>query len=264
MSTGKLIVGLCVIALAFVAAPIWGAAMVIGMLVVLWRWPGVGWQLWTLFLVGGLAVAVLSESAVSQTLVGSDRRPAMTAVATLPPAVVSATAVARQANDAYHRGTELWSAGDALAAIDAFTKAIDLRPNWSSAYNMRALARVSAGQLDAAQDDAQLAVEFDRSTWRVDTLDTRAYVLLKRGQHQAALADYNAVLAVPLDPPAASLLGRGIAFANLGQTEPARTDLNEGLRLAANLKLEVDPQLADLQAEAVRLIQTLPEANSPA
>lgn len=261
-STGKVIFGLCIIAVVFVASPVWAAVLLIGFLVVLWRWPGVGWLPWSLFLTGVLLLAVLSQPAVSTTLFSTRSRPMPTVVATLPPAVVTATAVARQADDAYDRGAKLWRAGESLTAVEAFTKAIDLRPNWSDAFNMRALARVSAGQLDAALEDARRAVELDRSASRVDTIDTRAYVLLKQGAYETALTDYESVMASPGEPPAASLLGRGIAFAKLGQPERARVDLEEGLRRAADLKLDLDPQLADLQSEAIRIIETLPEAKS--
>jgi tetratricopeptide (TPR) repeat protein len=261
-STGKLIFGLCVIALVFVASPVWSAVLLASCLVALWRWPGVRWLPWSLFFGGGLLLAVLSQPAVSTTLLGTRSRPSATVVATFPPAAAAATAVARQAEDVYDRGAERWHAGDSVAAIEAFTKTIDLRPDWGDAFNMRALARVSAGQIDAALDDARRAVYLDRSASRVDTIDTRAYVLLKRGAYEAALADYDAVMASPRELPAASLLGRGIVLSNLGQPERARKDLEEGLRLATDLKLDRDPQLADLESEAIRIIETLPEANS--
>jgi hypothetical protein len=135
-SEGKLIFGLCVIALVFVASPIWSAVLLVGVLVVLWRWPGVGWLPWSLFLVGVLLVAVLWQTTVSWVLVGTPARLMPTAVATLPPAAVTATAVAREASDAYERGAELWRTGDSLAAIEAFTKAIDRRPDWSEAIRL--------------------------------------------------------------------------------------------------------------------------------
>jgi tetratricopeptide (TPR) repeat protein len=267
-STAKVIVGMLAITLTFVVSPMWAAALLTAFVVVLWRWPGVGWLSWSILLGAGFVLAVLTQPGVTRSPFGGAPRSVPPAVATLPPhapAAATATVIARQvnaANEAYDRGVDLWHAGDSVAAIEALTRAIDMLPNWGDPYNLRALVRVSAGQFDAALDDAQSALDLDSSDSKIDTLDTRAYVLLKRGDYAAAQADYDAVLAAPGAPPAASLLGRGIVYAHLGQLEPARADLKEGLRLSGDL--EVDPQLADLKGEATRTMEIVPQAANSA
>jgi lipoprotein NlpI len=56
------------------------------------------------------------------------------------------------------------------------------------------------------------------------TLDTRALASLLKGDHSAALTDYEAILSLD-DKEYGALYGRGLARLRLGRTEPGRADI---------------------------------------
>jgi hypothetical protein len=66
VSTGKLMAGVVAIALAVIISPWWAAGLLILVLAVSKRWPGVGWWPWSLVLGGTLLLAVLGQQAISR------------------------------------------------------------------------------------------------------------------------------------------------------------------------------------------------------
>ena len=60
-SNVKVLTGLAAICVVVVIAPVWSGLMFLGFLFVLWRWPGIGWQPWSLLLGGALLLAVISQ-----------------------------------------------------------------------------------------------------------------------------------------------------------------------------------------------------------
>jgi tetratricopeptide (TPR) repeat protein len=58
------------------------------------------------------------------------------------------------------KGVERAEAGDVTDAVALFTKAIDMAPNYASAYNNRAQARRLQGDLDGAMEDLEYAIRY--------------------------------------------------------------------------------------------------------
>lgn len=137
-------------------------------------------------------------------------------------------------------GERKWERGDYQDALRDLSAALDARPGWSQALNLRALVRVSAGDLDGALGDAQSAVSAEPSYLY---LDTRAFVYFKLGRYHEAVADYDQVLSQRPRLPE-SLLGRGTVLFRLGDEVGARRDLWAGVPAGCNA--EKNPQLTDL------------------
>jgi hypothetical protein len=218
----------------------WGKVSVIGLLV--WLIP--------LGLLAGLAIWSPREQR------GPDSRATVFAAARATDTVVreatavaasratSAAAAAIGADRVYRRGLDRWRARDFAAAVDDLNFAIGLLPGSAPPYNIRALARAGLGDYEAALADADRAVGLDRDA---NNLDTRAYILLKRGRYHAAFADYRQVAGLKGETNliAANLLGRGLARAGFDDTAGAIADLEAGIRRAEGVTAP-DPQLADL------------------
>ncbi len=117
---------------------------------------------------------------------------------------------------------------DLEAAIDAYDKALDLKPDYAEAYNNRGVAKNDLRQYEAALTDLDEAMQLKPATSEIYNNRGNA----KRGlrQHQAALADYTE--AIRLKPDSAEAYNnRGVAKNDLRQYEAALVDLTEALRL---------------------------------
>jgi len=91
------------------------------------------------------------------------------------------------------------------------------------AYNSRCWVRMELGvELDKALDDCDEAV--DANDKDASFIDSRAWVYLRMGKPQKALADFNRGLAIKGDL-ASSLYGRGLVHLALGETSAAQADL---------------------------------------
>ena len=169
----------------------------------------------------------------------------------------TATAAAEQVLAQLKSATEKWLARDFEGALRDATRVIELAPNYAHGYNIRALTLAALGRYDQALQDAERAVRLEPS---FPTVDTRAWVNLKRRRYQEALADYErlAALGPEVQRSPFLLLGRGVALAGLGQVAPARADVEAGLRAVDETQrqtsLPPDPQLEDLIAEGRRIL----------
>ena len=158
---------------------------------------------------------------------------------------------------------------DLGAAIDAYTKAIELDPTLADAYNNRGTAKHKLGQHAAALADYNRAIELDPTL--AAAYNNRGTAKHKLGQHAAALADYNR--AIELNPTyAIAHNNRGNAKHKLGQHAAALTDLDRAIELDPTLAIAYDSRgevkhklgqhaaaLTDLD-RAIELDPTLAEA----
>ncbi|MBC8036302.1 MAG: hypothetical protein H7X89_03700 [Rhizobiales bacterium] len=126
-------------------------------------------------------------------------------------------------------------------AIADYGEAIRLDPQGLEAINMRCWARALWGaEFDLARADCDTAIKLSNS--RADYLDSRGLLGLKQGKFAEAWADYDAAQA-KVDPnsfyfrsdTAHYLYGRGIAALRMGRTAEGNADLQEALRLKANI-----------------------------
>jgi tetratricopeptide (TPR) repeat protein len=155
------------------------------------------------------------------------------------------------------RGLQRWQSGHFQGALDDYARALELAPNFAPVHNNRALVWVALGELDLALADAENAVHGGSDAGLPFTLATRGYVLYKRGDHEAALADFDASVERRSPPAATVLLGRGLTRLALGDRDGAREDLAEGVRSGENLP--PDPELDDLLPAARQALASLQE-----
>lgn len=117
------------------------------------------------------------------------------------------------------------------AALADYDTALRLNPNFAAAYYNRGNAERALGQYQAALTDYDKAL-------RLNPNDAEAYINRGNakdalGQHQAALADYDAALR--LNPNfATAYKNRGNAKHALGQHQAALADYDAALRLTPN------------------------------
>lgn len=88
-----------------------------------------------------------------------------------------------EATASFHRGELLANKNNFAGAIESFTKAISLKPNWADAYLQRGHARRMKGELDNAIEDYDKATELDPRITRNNRMSGQAYT--NHGQNLA-------------------------------------------------------------------------------
>jgi tetratricopeptide (TPR) repeat protein len=132
------------------------------------------------------------------------------------------------ATDWYRKGLSLAGAGNHHEAMEAFTKAIQLNPKYSSAYAARSAAYGMLGDHQQALADANRAIELDPK-------DAVAY--LNRGGAYGRLGNYQQLLedsnrAIRLDPKLAlAYYNRGNSYLRFGNYQQAIKDYNKAIEL---------------------------------
>ena len=144
-----------------------------------------------------------------------------------------------QLESAYHARASLYlRTGDTAAAVADDDRAIELRPDNGAFLRAGCYSHAVWGeQLDRglAQCNAAIRVE----PGETDTLNSRGLIHLRRGEFQAAFADFDAVVRADANS-AAALYGRGIARVRIGQSEAGRADI----RAAAAQDQDVESRYA--------------------
>lgn len=136
-----------------------------------------------------------------------------------------------------------WVLLDDQNALVDVEQALQLDPEYDDAYNHRALIFATQGKYEEALADVATALEL-RPTANADLLDTRGYIYLKDEQYEKAKADFEEIFSRGLEFPYA-LLGGGLAYAALEESDKALDLLERGLEEAKEIKAP-DPQMADL------------------
>lgn len=96
------------------------------------------------------------------------------------------------------RGNELAEEGRYEEAIEEYTKAIEIDPDYAAAYNNRGYAYDELGEYQQAIDDYTKAIEIDPDC--ADTYNNRGYTYRELGYGAEALADYEKVITLTDDP----------------------------------------------------------------
>jgi tetratricopeptide (TPR) repeat protein/predicted aspartyl protease len=105
------------------------------------------------------------------------------------------------------------------------------------AHNGRCWARVVLGiELDQALDDCDAAVNV--APKNASFLDSRAWVYLRQGKPNKALADFDRGLAIRADG-AWSLYGRGLAHLGLGDAQRGQADLAAARKLNPHIDADI-------------------------
>ncbi|MEH1820406.1 MAG: tetratricopeptide repeat protein [Nostoc sp.] len=137
----------------------------------------------------------------------------------------------KSAETYYNEGLEKYNNKDFRGAIEDYTQAIQINPNYAAAYINRGLARYDLGDNQAAIQDYNQAIQINPN-------DAAAYI--NRGSarsnledNQAAIQDYNQ--AIKINPNYANAYyGRGLARYNLGDNQAAIQDYNQAIQINPN------------------------------
>jgi serine/threonine protein kinase/Tfp pilus assembly protein PilF len=110
-----------------------------------------------------------------------------------------ATPAPVSAEESYERGRTLMEAKDYNGAVQAYDRAVELRPGWGEAYEGRANAYKSLTQCDAAVRDYTHAIQIRPKAAMLHLWRGQCYVALQ--QDDAALQDFNDALALKAEAP---------------------------------------------------------------
>ncbi len=123
----------------------------------------------------------------------------------------------------YNRGYSHFALRDYDGAVADYSAALAANPEMAVAYTNRCLARIVAGRDETgARADCRRAASLMPQS--ADVHETQAFLHLKLGEAQAALAEYEAALEIDDTRPIA-LYGRGLARQRLGDAAGAASDL---------------------------------------
>jgi len=128
----------------------------------------------------------------------------------------------------YDKGKDYFNEGKYQLAIDEFTTAIQLNPNYTEAYFMRGYVYDELYQYQRAIEDYDKAIQLDPHD--ASAYNNRGITYQKLGAYQRSIQDFNrAILLDPDDTLAYN--NRGIAYHNLGQYQRAIQDFDSGIQL---------------------------------
>lgn len=131
--------------------------------------------------------------------------------------------------DAYfYRGSVFLKQGGYDRAIEDFSKAISLNPDLAEAYMNRGIARMSKGDIDNAIVDYNQALKLNSTSGEVYL--NRGAAFLKKGDSDRALSDDTEAIRLVPDS-AEAYFGRGNVYDAKGQTDSAIADYNEAIKL---------------------------------
>ena len=129
-------------------------------------------------------------------------------------------------------------------AVDDFTKATGLKPDYADAYNSRGVVRQINGDDDLAIEDHSKAIQF-KSDY-AQAYNNRGIAYKSKGEFDRAIQDYKK--AIELKPDyAIAYVNRGNAYDDIGDLDHAIKDYDKAIR--------VNPQLADALLQPWQLPQ---------
>ena len=125
--------------------------------------------------------------------------------------------------------------GDIDAALEAHSKAIELKPDYTDAYIYRARIYSEQGAYEQAIADYTKAIELDPPNLTLPYME-RARTYYEQGAYEQAFADYDKV--IELSPGYKwAYYNRGNAYADMGNPEQAILDYSQAI--------ELDPDISD-------------------
>lgn len=127
-----------------------------------------------------------------------------------------------------NRGVARMKAGELQAAFADFSAAIQLHPRFDDAYSNRGFVRVELGQYDLAILDLNRAIELNPRS--ASAYSNRGTALMRKGESEQGLRDYNQC--VKLSPNRALYYhNRAAAYLDLKRFPEALADLKKCIKL---------------------------------
>jgi tetratricopeptide (TPR) repeat protein len=132
----------------------------------------------------------------------------------------------KDAAEQFNKAREREKAGDLLAAIAAYTRAIELDRNYADAYNNRAVVYMVQKDYPAALADLTRSLELAPSD---AAYNNRAGILFSQQKFEEAIDDYTA--GIHLKASAEAYANRGVAYEHTKRDELARADYDRAIEL---------------------------------
>lgn len=142
------------------------------------------------------------------------------------PQIIAQIIAQRNEADFVNRGLQRYRQGDVRGAIEDFSQALQLNPNYVQGYQARANLLSAQGNQQAAIADYSQALRLDAGF--VPAYIGRASAQSAQGNHEAAIDDYSRALKLNNNYVQA-YIGRSAAYAALKDFNRALNDLNQAL-----------------------------------
>lgn len=139
--------------------------------------------------------------------------------------------------------------GEIDSGIPLLNEAVKLDPDYSRAYYGLGHAYMAKGDPNSAMENFSLAIEHDPRNF--DALKFRGDILLKTGDWDGALADYDRARLITAD--SGVYFGRGVALSKKGRYSEAEE--------AYNVALELDPNDVNIYVNRGILFEELGKLN---
>ena len=136
-----------------------------------------------------------------------------------------------QANEWVEKGNKYFLTKEYDKAIEAYTSAIALNPNYDRAYNGLGAAYTKKGQYDRAIEDYNKAILINPNY--ANAYYNRGLAYYNKGQYDRAIEDYNKAIAI--NPNYANAYNnRGLAYDKKGQHDRAIENYNKVIAINPN------------------------------
>lgn len=140
---------------------------------------------------------------------------------------------AKPADDFLRKGKELLSGGHFPAAVNDFSKAIELNPKLAEAYQLRGWILFFMGKPSQALSDLDLAIKLDPNKY--DSWTSRGEVLRQLAKYDESRQDFDKAIKLKPKEPSAYYL-RGLSSLLQGLHVRARQDFTTAISLAPTHK----------------------------
>lgn len=132
-----------------------------------------------------------------------------------------------QANEWFEKGYKYWRNQQYDEAIESYTSAITLNPNFAEAYSNRGLIYANKGQYDKAIEDCNKAIALDPSN--ASGYNYRGFAYADKGQYDKAINDYTKALELDPNNAVVYYYNSSIAYVNLGATYAKKGDIGRAI-----------------------------------
>jgi len=134
----------------------------------------------------------------------------------------------KQAKELFNNGVGAYQAGELERAIDFWTRAIQIKPDYEVIYYNRGVARVKKGDHDGAIEDFTRAIQIKPDYEAA--YSNRGFARRKKGDHDGAIEDYTRAIQIKPDY-ADAYYNRGFARVKKGDLDGALEDYTRAIQI---------------------------------